>query len=480
MPMSSKVAALVTFGAGLTAVIVAANPPQASKSPLEVHEWGTFTCLQDEKGNAIGGINTDDEPVPAFVHEVYPQLLNAATELPPELSVGGKGILPQCIEDVTMRLETPVVYFHLPPDARQADFDVSVRFNGGWLTQFYPDAAATAPGLTNGRAIGPLHGSTVGELHWNHLQVETVASGAGPVTQDPVWTSPRHVNAAPLAIAPTAAGAAAEHEQFLFYRGVGHIDAPLGVTRANDADDLLELHARSEGIALKIVATWLADIRPDGTLAFRSVEPFTLSPGDTHAAAQVESRFAAADYSAAAGAELRQKVNAALRAEGMNEDEAEALLATWQHSYFQSAGLRLLFVLPRAWTDAVLPLHVSGAEPLTLRRAMVGRIEIVSAAQRALLKQIAAGPFGGTAWMSQVSSTLAGKDGDFTNQLRAGRISLAGLNVPVPADYAAYGGLGRFRQALLLHEQEQHVTPALNQFIAAYKITAYRPAPAVP
>src|SRR5438445_12533848 len=42
----------------------------AGTHPLIVHEWGTFTSLQDESGRAIGGINSDDEPVPKFVHDL--------------------------------------------------------------------------------------------------------------------------------------------------------------------------------------------------------------------------------------------------------------------------------------------------------------------------------------------------------------------------------------------------------------------------
>jgi hypothetical protein len=40
------------------------------QAPLVVHEWVTFTSLQDEQGNAIGGINTDDEPVRAGETEI--------------------------------------------------------------------------------------------------------------------------------------------------------------------------------------------------------------------------------------------------------------------------------------------------------------------------------------------------------------------------------------------------------------------------
>jgi hypothetical protein len=78
----------------------------------QIHEWGTFTSLQDESGQALGGINTDDEPVPKFVHGVR-LAIQPHTDMP---QVGGKG-LPYCHPDVTMRLETPVIYFHPPPGA---------------------------------------------------------------------------------------------------------------------------------------------------------------------------------------------------------------------------------------------------------------------------------------------------------------------------------------------------------------------------
>ena len=42
---------------------------------LVVHEWGTFTTLQDEAGTELTGINVDDEPVPEFVHNLSPFLL---------------------------------------------------------------------------------------------------------------------------------------------------------------------------------------------------------------------------------------------------------------------------------------------------------------------------------------------------------------------------------------------------------------------
>src|SRR5205807_1996408 len=120
--------------AALAALIVLALATSPLRAELIVHEWGTFTSLQDEDGKSIGGINVEDEPLPNFVHQLDPMLLIHANALPPvfyqgapaahpgvtmrlETPViyfhpGGKGVAPAGRSDVTMRLETPVVYFH--------------------------------------------------------------------------------------------------------------------------------------------------------------------------------------------------------------------------------------------------------------------------------------------------------------------------------------------------------------------------------
>jgi hypothetical protein len=467
---------VAAFAAGSATLFFAAVPPTpfGTSSPLELHEWGTFTCLQDETGQSIGGINTDDEPVPSFVHDLYSPLLASATELPPGLSAGGKGILPICIPQITMRLETPVIYFHLPQGASAATFDVNVRFKGGWLTQYYPDAGASP--AVSGASIASLSDATTGSLAWHNLHISDSAP-SGPVTSDPVWTAPRNVHADAVSI-QNAAGVS-ENEHFLFYRGVGHLSAPLAVTRPTGGHRL-EIHGQlhSGAAPLEIPAAWLADIRADGTLAYRTLDPFKIDAIETRAVAGVDSHFDPSAYSAGALQPLRQALRQALTHEGLNPDEAEALLATWQHSYFQSPGLRLLFILPRSWTDQVLPLSVGHASELTLRRAMVGRIEIVSPSQRALLSTIAAGPFGGADWMAQAAAAMNSQTQDALAQLRAGRIPLASLKVSVPPDYAAYLALGRFRQALVLNELSHHPTPALTQFTQAYQINAYQ-APAL-
>lgn len=113
-----------------------------AESRLVVHEWGTFTSLQDEEGKSVSGINTDDEPVPKFVHR-FEQFLLLPTEAPALCFQG----VPSCHPDVTMRLETPVIYFHPPADWRAQPVQVSVGFRGGWITEYFPDGRNEAPGL---------------------------------------------------------------------------------------------------------------------------------------------------------------------------------------------------------------------------------------------------------------------------------------------------------------------------------------------
>src|SRR5207249_10544470 len=57
--------------------------------------------------------------------------------------------------------------------------------------------------------------------------------------------------------------------------------------------------------------------------------------------------------------QLRSSMKQTLIPEGLFDDEAEAMLSTWEKSYFKSSGLRLFYVVPREWTDRYLPLKLS-------------------------------------------------------------------------------------------------------------------------
>ena len=405
----------------------------AATSPLLVHEWGTFTSLQDETGRAIGGINSDDEPVPRFVHDLNRLLILKPQEAPPVCFQGA----PRCHPCVTLRLETPVIYFHLPDEVKTpVVLDVRVAWRGGWLTQFYPDARSEAPG-----AFRVLDEKTLGRLMWLNLTVGRDAHG--PLTTEPVWTAPRAVKASPVT---TASG---ESEKYLFYRGVGHLNAPLRVARTNDRLDLLGQLETDFKMPLRIQRLWLAQFRSDGGCAFRSLNGVTLS--NESLLLSTAARFAPREFSAANLSGLRGQMHQALVADGLFDDEADALLNTWQLSYFKSAGLRLFFVVPRAWTDHYLPLDISVAARVS--RVMVGRIELVTAEHRSLLRQIAEAPIPTRPWAAFGSAN--------------GKPEISGEMPP------AYRTLGRFRNALVLDELKQRPTEALRAFIEINGLHAY-------
>ena len=112
----------------------------AQAADLVIHEWGTITTIHDAAGNPATGLNRIDEAdvLPSFVHRYEP-----ATTRQPQRQLGKSPLVPGR-PDVTMRLETPVIYFHPPPNKKYDNpIDVTVRFRGGVLNEFYPDAEAS-------------------------------------------------------------------------------------------------------------------------------------------------------------------------------------------------------------------------------------------------------------------------------------------------------------------------------------------------
>jgi hypothetical protein len=390
-----------------------ASPCFAEPSkPLIVHEWGTFTSLQDETGRAIGYLNSSDEPLPFFVHRLRSAFIR-----------GGGGFdlsksLPPAHADVTMRLETPVIYFH-PADKTPFNVDVLATFKGGVLSEYYPDAKVQIEGGDPAPAgLNRISSRTQGGLQWKSLRIggEVTLSE----TKDHVWIAPRQVDSAPVS-------AGKEGERYVFYRGVGKVDSPLTVTRSSDTISISGPAASpSRGFAQgqgPSQPRWLAEFRADGTCAFRTITDQT----------EAKAVFTDEDFSKGRVADLRKEMRRALIADGLFEDEAEAMLNTWQRSYFQGVGQRVFFMVPREWTDSVLPLTLS--VPCELTRVMIGRVELVTPKQRDTLAKLATDP-------------------------------------------KLYASLGRFGYAMVLDELKQRPTPALEKFAKQYDIRPFTPSPA--
>jgi hypothetical protein len=108
-----------------------------------------------------------------------------------------------------------------------------------------------------------------------------------------------------------------------------------------------------------------------------------------------------------------------------------------------------MFVLPRAWTDAQLPLSIS--VPADITRVMLGRIELVSDHQRANLRRLQELPVA-----AFDLTPLYAESREAQREMQAGTASHAelyrGVGRQVPEALQLYDELGRFRDALLVHE----------------------------
>jgi hypothetical protein len=116
------------------------------------------------------------------------------------------------------------------------------------------------------------------------------------------------------------------------------------------------------------------DVRADGLSAFRERGALTIARGDASAELGRLELFSNRDYAAGKLTELRSSMKHALVAAGLYDDEAEAMLETWGASYFHQPGLRIFYIVPRAWVNYYLPVEISVPHQMT--RVLVGRIDL--------------------------------------------------------------------------------------------------------
>jgi len=75
---------------------------------------------------------------------------------------------------------------------------------------------------------------------------------------------------------------------------------------------------------------------------------------------------------------LARDLEGILVAQGLYQNEAQAMVQTWRDSWFEE-GSRLLYIVPPEFVNAVLPLTIKPA-PIQTTRVFVGRLELVTPA----------------------------------------------------------------------------------------------------
>ena len=352
-------------------------------SPLRaVHEWGTFTSVVGSDGALLSGCQHEEAPLPAFVHRLENQGaeeddLDTLPSGPMTRSMPmPRDEFPEAAAtvSVTQKLETPVLYFYQNEDTDQLSVQVDVDFPLGTLSQWFPYASQINEG--GGRLRG-------GFATWRATLSKTDSRSLPATLPTSIWNPSREVQSDRVLVrSESGEEPIDEVEKLIFYRGLGDFAGPFE-TMIKDGQLVVKNPSANEGedIPRILVLRYDPDTRSGivhdmGSLGIGASSSVPLSELSKHI-------LPYNDYLATVRSDLKK----ALTAEGLYADEAEAMINTWQKSYFLTSGLRVLYIVPRPSTDRILPLRLNPA-PSELVRVLVGRVEVLTPADEAELVEV--------------------------------------------------------------------------------------------
>ena len=348
----------------------------------ELHEWGTFTTVSGSDGLLLAGLQREEENLPPFVHahfgfengQAFPsEKLNniIKTHGFPNFSGGSKGLGQRPVSGVTVKMETPVIYFHSDKAFRAK---VKVGFNGGTISQWYPARSGGETPPEPPPSADPKN-KPVSAEQW---RIDFSKPYQGGIEWDVDVLSPEESKAeltfkprdsvnwlrARVPEANVVRTDSGETENYLFYRGLGNFKP--GLHTSVSADDCLNLRNQT-GHAIP----YLLVFEQRGGKVTWTANPEGLAIGETLSLGKDRLAPVAEGFPR----EIYQSMKGGLVSCGLLESEADAMVQTWWNSYFESEGLRVFWILPDSVTDRILPLSVS-PEPEKTIRVIVGRSEV--------------------------------------------------------------------------------------------------------
>jgi hypothetical protein len=359
---------LLVVAAALGVTLVASAGSPKNKENLVVHEWGTFLSVQGSDGVTLGGMVDSEEALPTFVRE---------------RDLGGYSRA-----RMFQKMETPVTYFYTDRPRR---VQVQVAMPQGLLTHWFPGVYQFGPPKAE-KAVS----NSGSFLDWGEFEIIPDNRSTAPVDSlpapglrvpqlfsvgaDSTWRFARETDSA---LVKFNSSGRERYEKFLFYRGLGMFDLPLEVRSSGTGDAVrLALHNRGEQALYALFAIWV-----DHGL-IRHAALADLAGGAT---LEVDAAAFTAKVPLADGVpSVKAAVADALVKEGLYAKEAQAMVNTWEKSYFRTEGLRILSALPRTAVDAAIPIRIAPT-PDDLVRVMVGRVELLTPdMEERIAKQVAA------------------------------------------------------------------------------------------
>jgi hypothetical protein len=233
-------------------------------------------------------------------------------------------------------METPVLYFY---STNQQTVSVDVKFPGGYITEWYPDAFRS-----NG-----------GNISWDSVKLTPGANPVFPTGKgESRYYAARNTDAAPLDIR-------GQREKMIFYRGAGSFPIPLEPKLT--ADGKMEIR----NVGAEPVPFALIFENRGGKMGLRIA-------GSVSGTSVMELPSLNQNITTARDAMTK----ALLLYGGLYLKEAQAMIATWDDSWFEE-GMRVIYIMPSTQVNTVVPLRIDPA-PSEVTRAFVGRIELLSPA----------------------------------------------------------------------------------------------------
>jgi hypothetical protein len=228
--------------------------------------------------------------------------------------------------------------------------EVSVEFRRGLVTEWFPSATVTPAATVTDESLRA--SGFRSSISWQRVHVRPGSTEAFP--REP--SSSHYYAARGTEAAPIEAGS--QREKFLFYRGVGQYPPALSAT-----------------------------VDESGTVLVNR-----LTPGASRAVTLFENRGGQIGYAVGRTegdrlsiprpaltrdiAAVRAELERTLVAHGLFPAEARAMIATWADAWFEE-GTRLLYIVPQAAVDSILPLRIA-PRPSQIVRVFVGRLDLMS------------------------------------------------------------------------------------------------------
>jgi hypothetical protein len=342
------------------------------------HEWGTFTSIQGTDGVPIAWQSLIEGDLPGFVYNrtraADAHLLGAP------LSPFTKGAIA-----APQRIETPVIYFY---SLKPRTVDVRVDLPLGTITEWYPQIRKFGPAL--GQTLTPFidpQQRNKSFIEWTKVQIVPDSKAKFLDEKRPShYYAARDTDATPVRVIPPttqvikASGEGLpkpQDEKFLFYRGVAHFPSPLFAKATGEHSLTLR-----NPLDWPLQHVFIIDQRA-GEYAFNYHAG--LAAGEEFA---IDLKNTSASNQTTKGKEqLIQAMRKSLAAAGLFEKEAAAMVKTWEDSWFDEAGLRVLYVLPEQWVNDTMPLKLSPA-PTQIARVFVGRADLFTPGLEQTLAQL--------------------------------------------------------------------------------------------